>query len=189
MAQVFNADGTRRGGTRVVAYTTDLEYEPSVGIDAAGDFVVAYTDRSGSTSHVFAALSATTAPGRRSPSTARPSRVRPRPVPAIRRGVGNSPIILTNYLNHQPTVSMNDSGQFVVAYTQDVSTGGQQNVVARRYDATAAPQGYLFTVANTSGHDLQPSVALNDSGKFVIAYTEDNNPQRNRRRNSSRWAR
>ncbi len=85
--------------------------------------------------------------------------------------------LLTPVLNHQPSVAMNESGAFVVAYTEDFAYGGQA-VVARRYDATATPQGGLFTVNATPGNDLQPSAALNSSGQFVIAYTENDNSQR-----------
>jgi hypothetical protein len=162
MAQVFNADGTSRGPVLGVATSTDVEYEPSVAIDGSGDFVVAYTDWDHNTFQVHAVLF--TADGWH------------HAVP-----VDPGPPTIYSQMNHQPSVAMNDSGAFVVAYTRDLFFGTTlwgQSVVARRYDATGTPLGSLFYVDGTPGHELQPSVAINDSGAFVVAYTQDNNPTR-----------
>jgi len=219
-AQMFNADGSLQGGQETIAQSRDVVYEPSVAIDGSDDFVVAYTDWNGTTSQVLASLTlsngtesllspddsplpntgVSVTPGFNTGSTfgtssSSPSVITTLPASlpklnispkviasgsfiSVNQGVSKTVTGLVGSLtppyNHEPSVSMNDSGAFVVAYTRDFSSG-TQDIVARRYDSTGTAQGALFSVASSGGRDLQPSTALSDSGAFIVAYTEANN--------------
>jgi hypothetical protein len=75
----------------------------------------------------------------------------------------------------QPTVAVDTSGNFVVAWRsnkQDLSNAG---VFARRYDAAGNPLTGEFQVnVNNSGSQDKPTIAISASG-FVIAWSSGNN--------------
>lgn len=72
------------------------------------------------------------------------------------------------------TIAMNASGASVVAW---YAYGGGTHVRARRYDAAGTPVGAEITVATmaTLNYGPQIRVALDDSGRFTVVWTEDKN--------------
>src|SRR5262249_9194053 len=98
-AQHYSADGIPLGGEfRVNAYTTSNQWEPAVGMDAAGDFVIAWASfgQDGSDYGVFA---------RRYSAAGAP--------------LGGEFLVnsYTNSRQHLPSVAMDAAGDFVVAWT------------------------------------------------------------------------
>jgi hypothetical protein len=70
-----------------------------------------------------------------------------------------------------PAIAMNGSGEYVVAWTSDTQDGSGQAVYAQRFSAAGVKQGTEFRVNVTTAGDQQfPSVAVDDSGNFVIAW-------------------
>jgi hypothetical protein len=77
---------------------------------------------------------------------------------------------------NDPKVAMDNSGNFVVTWDRTYS-GGNIDVLARRYSNTGAPLGVIFPVAsNPAKNEYQPDVASDAAGNFVIAYTLDFSP-------------
>ncbi len=81
-----------------------------------------------------------------------------------------------SFNDFDPSVAMDDSGNFVVSWTRVVS-GGQLDVVARRFDNQGKPQPEgLLLVGATTANETQSDVAMNSaSGQFVVAYTRSSN--------------
>ena len=74
-------------------------------------------------------------------------------------------------------VAMGSGGEFVVVSSRGYTDRVGIDVVARRYDATGTPQGEEFLVSDQSPRVRQNySVAMNDAGEFVIAWSS---PDRN----------
>lgn len=75
----------------------------------------------------------------------------------------------TNGIQKNPSVAMDENGNFVVAWQSDDT--GDWDIYAQRFDASGVPQGSEFRV-NTTTDDRQrnPSVALDADGDFVVAW-------------------
>lgn len=153
-ARRYGVDGLPIGPEFLVnTYTTERQLRPSVAMDAAGNFVVAWDSltQEGSSYGVYARrFSAAGAP------------------------LGPEFLVNSYTLDSQfhAAVGMDDDGDFVIAW---MSFGGDPSgygVVAQRYNATGAPQGTEFGV-NTYLENRQgdPVVAMDGAGNFVIAWT------------------
>ncbi|MDO9237872.1 MAG: DUF4347 domain-containing protein, partial [Aquabacterium sp.] len=71
----------------------------------------------------------------------------------------------------QPTVSMDSSGNFVIAWRSELQDGGSYGIYAQRYNASAVAQGAEFLVNTTTANAQdRPAIAMYDSG-FVITWT------------------
>jgi hypothetical protein len=82
-------------------------------------------------------------------------------------------IAASQFIQEQnPSVAFNDDGKLVVAY--EWQSGGIQDVRATLVDTNTGAITDGFSVAVTAAAEYAPSVALNDNGDFVIAYTVDN---------------
>jgi Ca2+-binding RTX toxin-like protein len=151
-AQRFTAEGAPVGGISYVATSSQTERTPSVAIDAAGNFVVAYEYRSGDTRDVRAAR-----------------------FDSQGGWLGSSTIAGSDRPEFAPSVAMSPAGNFVVAYTYEyLSMFGSRDldVHARRFAADGTPQGDSFGVAGMfSDDEFQPAVGMNAEGDFVVAYT------------------
>jgi hypothetical protein len=88
--------------------------------------------------------------------------------------LANVPVAQSGSDEEQPSVSMDDSGNAVVAYEKNIgglATDSQNyNIVARRV-TSAGTLSQEFTIAATSNQELTPSVALSHAGgAFVVSY-------------------
>ena len=82
----------------------------------------------------------------------------------------------THTVGHQwtPSVSMDDSGRFVIVWQSDGQDGSDGGVYAQMYAADGTPDGNEFQVNTyTADYQYRPSVAMYDSGSFVIAWQSD----------------
>ncbi len=74
-----------------------------------------------------------------------------------------------------PAVAMNDNGNFVVAWQDDKDNNNVYQIMARVFDKNGNPACNNFTVNQISdGQQKYPSVAMSNSGNFVVAYQDDN---------------
>ncbi len=201
LAQKFNPSGNAVGGIVPVAVGTFAQTDPHVAMDAAGDFVVAYTRNTNNNNpDIFAKLYnvneqlvsvvsvATTSSAETNSSVAM--------TPDGRFDVayqialpGNNETILNAYSAQgalleartiafdatNPSVSVDNAGNAVVAWQQYSSSSS--DVLARRVSSSGV-LGPVLNIATPSYPNVyyeNPSVALtrDGSGAFVVAYDVD----------------
>ena len=156
-AQRYAASGAPRGGEfGVNTVTSGSERDPSVAMDADGDFVVAWSrDVSGDEDVYVQRFGA--------------------------NGVMRGPEIRANThtSNDQdhPSVAMDADGDFVVAWTSYFQDGAYDGVHAQRFTAAGARIGVEFQVNSyTRGIQHDPDVAMDADGDFVVAWTSGPHP-------------
>lgn len=135
---------------QVNTYTSNEQVSPAVATDAAGNFVVVWESlyQDGDLRGIY---------GQRFNSN------------GVR--VGNEFLVNTTTSGNQkaPDVAMDASGNFVVIWQAD--DGSDEGIYARRYDANGQPlTGEFLVNSYTDSRQLDPSVAMNSDGKFVIAW-------------------
>jgi hypothetical protein len=70
-----------------------------------------------------------------------------------------------------PTVAMDGSGNFVVAWVNYDEVNGDEDIYARRFAANGAPIGGDFKVnATLAGDQGLPALAMNTAGDYVISW-------------------
>lgn len=80
----------------------------------------------------------------------------------------------TGNFTGSPAVAMGPLGNFVVAWTQQTSTG-DTNVLAQQVDTSGNPTGGVVQVAVGTFKEYDPDVAIDFLGRFVVSYTRDTN--------------
>jgi uncharacterized repeat protein (TIGR01451 family) len=153
--QVIAAQGDTAGIEFLVnTYTTNNQSNPSIAMDADGDFVIAWTDHTQDGSFYGIYAQRYTADG--SPA-------------------GSEFLVNTQHLNAQlsPSVAMDADGDFVITWQSYIQDGHGFGVYAQRYTADGSPAGSEFLVnTETSSYQETPSVAMDADGDFVIAWTD-----------------
>ncbi len=153
--QRFDDTGSPIGGEFPVnAFTTGAQLDPSIGMDAAGRFVVAWASGSedGSGSGIF---------GRRFDAAGLP----------LDDGFAINVVTADDQL--RPRLAMSSSGTFVVAWTSLLEDGSGYGVFGRHYDSAGRPVGTELQLNEyTAGGQARPEVSLNDAGRFVVAWTD-----------------
>ena len=147
---------------KVNTYTTGGQSLPSVAMDTAGDFVVAWTSlgQDGASGGIYAQ--------RYNASGAA-------------QGAEFQVNTYTTGNQTNPSVAMDSEGDFVVAWESYGEDGSGYGIYAQRYNAAGVAQGGEFQV-NTYTKALQglPAVAMDAAGDFVVAwesYNEDGSNQ------------
>jgi hypothetical protein len=74
-----------------------------------------------------------------------------------------------------PDVSMDNSGNFVVAWHIE-ATRGNNDIQAKRYNSIGVPQGSTISVATSARSEYNPKIASDANGNFVVAWTKDFSP-------------
>ncbi|MEM8933282.1 MAG: SdrD B-like domain-containing protein, partial [Acidobacteriota bacterium] len=164
--QRFAADATPHGSQFLVnTYTTSQQTEPSMAIDADGDFVVVWRSLgsdNGDTSTASVQGQRFTADG---------------------SALGGQFLVntYTSSAQEDPSVSMAPDGRFVVAWASFGSDNGDtsnHSVQAQRFDADGDPVGgELLVNTYTTSTQRGPSVAVDAAGDFVVtwrSYGSDN---------------
>jgi hypothetical protein len=73
-----------------------------------------------------------------------------------------------------PDVGMDGLGRFVVVWQSWGQDGDGFGIFGRLFDGNGAPLGPEFQVNSTSaGHQMQPAVAVEDQGDFMVVWTSD----------------
>jgi hypothetical protein len=152
-ARRYNAAGTALGGeVHVNAYTDGNQLYSAVAMDDAGNYTVVWQSDYVPTSSIgIFAQRYNTAGG----------------------AVGTWFVVNTTTAGFQltPSIGMSATGAFVVAWTSDSQDGSGRGIFAQRYSAAGAKAGGEFGVnATTAGDQQYPSVAVENSGAFVIAW-------------------
>ncbi|MEA3207025.1 MAG: hypothetical protein QOE70_82 [Chthoniobacter sp.] len=158
-AQRYNAAGVAQGGEfRVNTTTTNAQEESSVAMNAAGDFVVAWSslNTDGSSWGIYAQRY--NAAG-------------------VAQGGEFQVNTFTNADQRYPSVAINTAGNFVITWSgrsnQDGGSplGNGWGVFAQRYNAAGVAQGAEFRVNTTTGDDqMFARAAMDTNGNFVIVW-------------------
>ena len=153
-ARRFSSLGVAQGGEfQVNTFTTNNQNKPSVGMDSAGDFIITWDDatQDGSNYGIYARLY-------NSSGTAQEA---------------NEFRVNTYTTNVQatPSVAMNATGSFVIAWDSLGQDGSETGVFAQRFNSSAIPVGTEFQVNTyTTLAQGDATVGIDPAGDFVIAW-------------------
>ena len=157
-AQRYDSSGNPVGSEfQVNTYTTQEQYEPSVAMDADGNFVIAWQGEGPDGDGIYARLFNNDGN-------------------AVERydsggnSLGSGEFrVNTNLLNDvsNTSVAMDIYGNFVIAWV-DSSTAG--NIYARRYDSSGNPVSPEFLVNDVTTDNKDISLAMAANGNFVITW-------------------
>jgi hypothetical protein len=153
-AQRYDKTGAKVSSEfQVNTYTTSNQSNPSVAMDATGDFVISWASygQDGSNYGIYA---------QRYDNT------------GAKVGIEFQVNTYTTNYQRSPSAAMNASGDFVISWESYGQDGSKFGVYAQRYDDTGAKVGSEFQV-NTYTTDNQgsSSAAMDAVGDFVIAWT------------------
>jgi len=152
-AQRFDSAGAKLGSEfQVNTYTTSGQRSGSVGVDAAGNFVVVWQSypQDGSSTGIFA---------RRFNSSG--------------ASLGGEFQVNTYTTNFQfyPSVAMNGSGAFVVVWTSYFQDGDGGGIFGQRFSSSGIATGGEFQVNTyTTGYQTRAAVAVAPAGNFVVTW-------------------
>jgi hypothetical protein len=147
------------GEFQINTYTTGKQRLPSVEADADGNFVVVW-DSYGSSGTDTSGYS-----------------IQSQRYDAAGISVGGEFQVntYTTYGNYLPDVALDSDGNFVVVWTSYGSSGtdtSAPSIQGQRYDAIGAPVGGEFQINTyTTGRQLDPSVAADSQGSFLVVWT------------------
>jgi hypothetical protein len=79
----------------------------------------------------------------------------------------------TDRWTSEPAVAMNDSGEFVIAWTHEY-TATDHDIYVQRFDAAGQPRSASQVVAFSRADQTSPAVSMSADGDFVVAYREAN---------------
>jgi hypothetical protein len=152
----FDAAGVAQGPEVLVnSFTTGVQFEPAVAMDADGDFVVAwqsysYGGQDGSNYGIYAQRF---------------------DAAGVAQGSEFRVNTFTLQAQTQPAVAMDADGDFVVAWQSEGYDGSHYGVFARRFNAAGEPQGPEIPVSlSTINSQHLPVVAMDADGDFVVAW-------------------
>jgi hypothetical protein len=156
-ARRYAATGRPHAGEfQVHSYTSGVQTQPSVAMNAAGDFVVVWQgdDADGDGYGIV---------GQRYDAAGLPHRGEFR---------------VNSYISgrqYEPVVTMDAGGNFAVAWSSSSPDGTAPGIFGRMFDAAAAPRGDDFLVDSyIDGAQSLPSIAGASDGTFVVAWTSAN---------------
>ncbi len=152
-AQRYNAAGTAQGSAFLVnTFTTNDQVSPTVAMDAAGDFVVAWQSygQGGAAYGIYAQRY-------NSSGTA--------------QGTEFNVNTYTTGWQGAPAVALDATGDFVVTWTGIGAGDSSYGVFAQRYNSSGMAQGSEFLVnTHTTNAQDYSSVAMDAAGDFVITW-------------------
>jgi hypothetical protein len=160
MAQRYSSAGTALGANfRVNAATTGRQSQTALASDPIGNFIVVWSEESdGSERGVFA------------------RRFKRSGAPLGGQFRVNS---LTTGTQRSATVAMDANGGFVVAWVDDLADGSGYGISATRFLSSGASSGPFRINSYTTGRQVQPSVALDATGAFLVSWMSiDDEPVR-----------
>ncbi|WP_416676414.1 calcium-binding protein [Egbenema bharatensis] len=155
-AQRFNRNGgPQRNPFRVNTTTNRDQSNPVVATNRSGDFVIAWdsVQQDGSGKGVFA-----------------------------QRYLSNGSSVgsefqvntFTSRDQRNPTLAMDITGAFVVAWESDRQDGDKSGIYAQRFAPNGNPRGSEFRVnSNTRGDQISPAVGMDAEGNFTVVWASD----------------
>lgn len=153
-AKRYSATGTLEVTSTLAQSSTAVPTTPDVAMDAVGNFVVTWVESVGNSHDVWA------------------RRIRSDGVTqgdAIRVNQSTSSVLAT------PSVAMAPSGDFGIVWTAaGQNANGTSDIYGQQFDASGNPVGNTRVVNTyTAGAQTDPSIAVNQDGNVVVAWTSD----------------
>lgn len=131
-----------------VSESTNLQRDPDIAMDPAGNFVIAWSEQTGDDNNIVA------------------RRFSPNGIPNGTAFTVNSQ---TEFSQQFASVAMDGTGNFVIAWLTEAETQG--GIAARRYDNRGVAQSTEFAVNQfTAGSQIAPAVAMDARGNFFIVW-------------------
>ena len=156
-AALYTAGGTLIS-TTVISQTLLQEGDASVAIDAAGNYVVAYTrfEQTAQPPFFFPIITSSEVFAQRVSAA------------GVKQG-GSIAVGLSNgQFESDPSVDITLDGRFVIVFTYDESSSGT-NIYGQQFSAIGIPSA-TFAVTSTSYDEYRPSVAVDANAQFVVAF-------------------
>ncbi|WP_392534808.1 beta strand repeat-containing protein [Nostoc sp. C117] len=160
-AQRYNSAGVAQGNEfKVNTYTSTGQSNPTVAIDAGGDFVISWSSdgQDGDGSGIYA---------QRYNSA------------GVAQGNEFKVNTYTSSNQTNPTVAMDATGDFLISWSSNGQDGSGYGIYAQRYNSAGVAQGNEFKVNTyTSSSQINSRVAMDAAGDFVISwqsYGQDGN--------------
>jgi CSLREA domain-containing protein len=156
-AKRYDSAGVAQGSEFHVSAvaTVGSQNSPTVAIDASGRFVIAWVSNdAGGNPGIFAQRYDATGVAQ-----------------------GGSFQVNTHVANtqSQPALAMDAAGNFVVTWESEAQDGSAAGIYAQRYDMAGVAQGAEFRVTTTTFANQEvPAIAMDATGKFVIAWADQN---------------
>ncbi len=156
-AQAYTAGGTPKASEFLVnTYTTGNQFAPAVAMDSTGDFVVTWQgqDESGSPNYEIYAQQYNAS--------------------GAAQGSEFEVNTYTTVGQQNPAVAMDSQGDFVVTWAGYNLGGKSKNyeIFAQQYSRSGVALGDEFEVNdNTAVNESGPSVAMDSTGDFVVAWS------------------
>ncbi|MFN6528235.1 beta strand repeat-containing protein [Nostoc sp. ChiSLP03a] len=155
-AQRYSSAGLAIGNEfRVNTYTQGNQFNPTVAMDATGDFVISWQsygqDESGNGIYAQRYNSSGAA-------------------------IGGEFKVNTHTDGNQfnPTVAMDADGDFIISWTSNSQDGSGDGIYAQRYNSAGVAIGGEFLVNTyTSNSQTNPTIAMDATGDFVISWQSD----------------
>jgi predicted Zn-dependent protease len=153
--QRFYAGGAYNGGEfRVNTYTAGDQMSPAVAMNrTTGDFVVVWQSYGESAAGMWSIY------GQRYN------------LQGVAQGGEFRANSSTSYSMEAPSVAMDGSGNFLVAWVGYDAFGNSQGVLGQQFNATGATVGTQFTANTTTSNQQSASVALDSQGDAVIVWS------------------
>jgi len=158
-AQRYNAAGVAQGSEfKVNTYTRWTQDQPSVAMDSDGDFVIAWHDGYYSSYYGSALV---------------PFEIYAQRYNTQGKALGEhfqvSTLTTVNHVN--PSVAMDNDGDFVIAWGNGRFYSGVADIYARRYNATGQALDVEFQVnSHITNAQFNPSISMTSEDNFVIAW-------------------
>jgi len=153
-ARRYDAAGNPLGADfRVNTFTAGVQTAASVATDSAGNFVVVWASQNQDTSGYGVYAQRYNAAG---------------------AAQGGEFRVNATFANDQfqPSVAMDQDGDFVVSWTSEAQDGDGLGVYARRFNAAGVAQGgeLLVAAVNTAADQQHSRVAMDAAGNFVVTW-------------------
>jgi hypothetical protein len=156
-AQRYDAAGTPQGAEfRVNTYTTSFQILPAIAMDNNGNFIVTWnsTGPGGEGNDIYA---------QRYYAAGTP------------QGAEFRVNAYSTSIQNFSAVGMDSDGDFVVTWVSYGQDGQLYGIYGQRYDNAGSPQGAEFKVNTfTSISQLNPVIAMESAGDFVVAWESQN---------------
>lgn len=155
-ARGFYANGSQKFSDKTVnSVGSGQQYNPAVAMDYSGNFVVVWEDDQDGNGYYQILARGFNSNGSQ--------RFADRTVNSVAAGQ-----------QFNPDIAMDSNGDYVVVWEDDQNNDGDFTLLARGFNANGSSRISDFSVNSvTTGHQQSPTIAMDDYGRFVVAWQDD----------------